>query len=186
MQFLCCKNFQKLFCLSIFLIGVVVFSSPSYAGGASWKVVVEGVDNLSQTSAVITLKTVESWYPKCTVMTILAEYRPEPLWEQTWSKNMVTQAKHLKALEYLHHAHVQSQVIRFGEIGTGLVSQEISEHWLSKLMSLLSSVFGFGKNSNLKQPDLSRTPSCTFKSRGLAILDEHEGTQAVYSFYGRV
>lgn len=171
----------KGFGIAILLIGI--YCSPSYAGGSSWTVLVERLEKHSQTSAIIHLKQGDiehSWHPECSVLTILAEYRLE---NQTWSERLVTQAKHIKALEYLNQAHIEGKKIRFGEIGTGLVSQQISEDWLSVFINLFENLFSFWRINKVTKTDLISQQTCTFKTKGLAILSEYDGKPAVYSFY---
>ncbi|MBD2439640.1 hypothetical protein [Nostoc sp. FACHB-110] len=162
---------------AILFIGVC--STPSYAGGASWEVLVERVEIHSPTKATIYLKQVDThnlWHPECATLKILAEYQPE---NQYWSKSIVTQAKHIKALEYIKQAQIEAKKIRFGEIGTGLVSQQASENWFSKLINL----FSFWKKNEVNQPGIVTNKNCNFQTKGLVILPEYNGLLAVYSFY---
>ncbi len=172
--------------LSLLIIGVCAL--PCRAGGASWEVLVERAEIHSRTSATITLKTVDKqWgHPQCPVKTVIIEYRPELFGQRTWSKSTVTEATHVKAVEYLRQAHTHRKVIRFGEIGEGLVREEKKADGLSQLMGLFGSLFNFGKKTGAQQPDLSPAQACTFNSRGVAVLDEHAGKQAVYSFYSPI
>jgi hypothetical protein len=167
----------NLFGITILLIGV--YAAPSYAGGSSWEVLVERVETHSQTSATIYLKQMDiekSWHPKCSILTILAEYRPE---NQAWSKSLVTQAKHVKALDYLKQAHIEGKKIRFGEVGTGLVSQQTSDDWFYKLRNL----FSFWNSNEVNKTDIVSEQTCTFKTKRLDIVTEYNGRLAVYSFY---
>ncbi|HEY9803920.1 MAG TPA: hypothetical protein V6D25_26510 [Leptolyngbyaceae cyanobacterium] len=163
--------------IAILLIGA--YTAPSYAGGSSWEVLVERVETQSQTSATLYLRQIDNktkWYPKCSKLTIFADYKPGNIFSR---QIPVNQAEHVTALQYLKQANFNRQTIRFGEIGNGLVSPQTSEGWLSELLKL----FSFWQSNRIKTNDLAKQQNCTFKTRGLKIFYEYNGMLGVYSFY---
>lgn len=162
--------------IAILLIGA--YTAPSYAGGSSWQVLVERVETHSQTSATLYLRQIDNktWYPKCSILTIFADYKPGNIFLR---EIPVNQEQYVTALQYLKQANFHRQTIRFGEIGNGLVSPQTSEGWLSELLNL----FSFWQSNSIKTNDLAKQQNCTFKTRGLRILSEYNGMLAVYSFY---
>jgi len=170
------------FSLSFLLL--TLLAAPSLAGGSSQEVYVEKIELESATRARIILKSAESQRDRslgirnCPKVEVWIDYRPHYTSRQT-----VTRSGHKEAIQYLQQASDRGQVIRFGEMGTGLARRTETPSFASRILSLLNRLLG----KNAIQENLShKSQACQFKTRGIALLEEFDSKQAVYTFHGPI
>ena len=102
----------------------IIRRAPVHAGGTHWPVIVQEYEAVSESSAIITLRTEDSSerdeLAGCKPLVVIAKYESEPFGSRTWS-SMVSRQKHIEALQFIAQKHKSGEQFSFGYIGRGLV-----------------------------------------------------------------
>jgi hypothetical protein len=109
----------------ILVVFLTLFATPAFAGGISWSFTVDAFDHdptSQKTTIVLRPEKPRAAFPEsCALLRVTIRLEREPFWRRTWSREQVTAAKHVEAIEALRQAALTRVIIRFGSMGTGLV-----------------------------------------------------------------
>lgn len=113
------------------------------AGGVDWSFDILSYDARSALSADISIRFSgdagterPAIAQACPVIVLEVDYRPEPFWRRTWTRNLVTRQTHRDALRTLVSSHDGGRTVRIGMMGAqGLPQGSTTCSWSARGLS---------------------------------------------------
>jgi len=132
--------------LQVFAVALTIsFSSTgsAIAGGVDWSFDIVSYDAKSAMSADISIRfsgNAGTERPAiaqaCPVIVLEVDYRPEPFWRRTWTRNLVTRRTLRDALRTLASSHEDGRTVRIGMMGAqGLPQGSTACSWSARGLS---------------------------------------------------
>jgi len=126
--------------LVVTLTASLSFPGRVSAGGVDWPFEIVSYDAKGVMSAHVSLSlTGNHDTPRpaivgaCPIVVLEVDFRPEPFWRRTWTRNLVTRQTHREALRALAVSHEDGKTVRIGMMGSqGLPQGSTACSWSAR------------------------------------------------------